>query len=79
MIEFKNPPAQNRRGVSQETQDIIDALRSRPGDWALIKKDSTASIATFWNKKPGIEAKSSSIGKKNGKSDIYASWVGEAS
>ena len=77
MIEFKNPPAaRGNSGPRQETLDIIAALQSRPGEWALIKKDSSAAITTQWKKREGIEAKSSTIGKLAGKVDVYARWVG---
>lgn len=77
MIEFKNPPTAGKsRGRGAETDLIIAALKSRPGEWALIKTDVTASSATPWKKREGIEARSSSVGKPEGKADIYARWVG---
>ena len=49
MIEFKNPPTSNgRKGPREKTQIILDALQSRPGECALIKKDVTASSGTNW-------------------------------
>ena len=77
MIEFKNPPTSNgRKGPREKTQIILDALQSRPGEWALIKKDVTASSGTNWKKREGLEVRVSSIGKPEGKWDIYARWVG---
>ena len=78
-IEFKNPPVKKGRSESQETLEIISALQSRPGDWALNKANASLGMATFWNRKQGIEAKSSTIDKAQGKCDIYARWVGEES
>ena len=78
-IEFRNPPVgkTTSRGIGSETQAIIDALRSRPGQWALIKSDVNPNTTQWWKKRPGIEAKSSTIGKPKNKCDVYARWVGE--
>jgi hypothetical protein len=78
-IEFKNPPLgkTTTRSVSSETQAIIEALRGRPGEWALIKQDVSISATTWWKKRPGLEARSSTIGKAKNKCDVYARWVGE--
>ena len=80
MIVFKNPPqsAHGNSGPRDKTVQILSALQSRPGEWALIKEDVSAATGTLWNKRPGIEARSSSIGKTNGRYDIYARWVGES-
>lgn len=77
-IEFKNPPEStaSKRGNGEETQAIIDALQARPGEWALIRKDVNPNATAWWKKKPGIEAKSSTIDKPKNKVDIYARWVG---
>jgi len=79
-IEFKNPPARKKvePRVGAETQSIIDALQSRPGEWALIKKDVNPNSTTWWKKRPGIEAKSSTIGKPKNRVDVYARWIGYA-
>ena len=77
-IVFKNPPTPNRRGPSPETQGIIVALKARPGEWALVKEDVSAAAGTAWKKRDGFQVKVSSIGKPEGKWDIYARWVGEA-
>jgi len=77
-IEFKNPPARTVRGQAPETTAILDALQSRPGDWALIKTDVSAAAGSAWSKRDGIEVRVTSIGKPKGKWDIYARWVGTA-
>lgn len=77
MIEFKNPPtAKVVRRVGPETQAILDALKARPGQWALIKEDTNPNTTSWWKKRPGIEAKSSTIGKPKNRVDVYARWVG---
>ena len=75
-IEFKNPPERTGRGQAPETTAILDALQSRPGDWALIKKDVSSAAGTSWKKREGLEIRVSSIGKAAGKWDIYARWIG---
>jgi hypothetical protein len=80
-IEFKNPPVSeiSKRGLGAETQSVIDALKARPGEWALIKKDVNPSVSTWCKKHAGIEAKASTIGHPKGKCDVYARWVGATS
>lgn len=77
-IQFKNPPASTTRPTrrSPETQAVFDALQARPGEWALLREDTYPATTTWWKKQPGIEAKSSTIGKPKGKVDVYARWVG---
>jgi hypothetical protein len=79
VIQFKNPPAPKKappRQPSDRTQGVLDALMARPGEWALITEDTYPATTTWWKKQPGIEAKSSTIGKPKGKCDTYARWVG---
>jgi len=75
-IEFKNPPAVTGRGRAVETQNILDALHSRPGAWALIKTDVSAASGTAWKKHEGLEVRVTSIGKAKGKWDVYARYIG---
>jgi len=79
-IEFKNPPVSEKpgRGIGPETQATINALKARPGEWALIKKDVNPSVSTWWKKRAGIEAKASTIGHAKGRCDVYARWIGDA-
>lgn len=35
-IRFEDPPTPHRRGPSKEYQAIAEALRARPGEWAII-------------------------------------------
>ena len=78
-IQWKTPPVAPKQGYSPEaeTQEIMDALRSNPGNWALIKEDTYPNTTSRWKKRPGFEAKSSKVGKTNGKGDVYARYVGE--
>jgi hypothetical protein len=77
-IEFKNPPVSEakKRGAGADTLAVIEALKSRPGEWALIKQDVNVNACSWWKKREGIEAKASTIGKPKNKCDVYARWVG---
>lgn len=79
-VTFQNPPAPAKwvHPVSEATQAILDALQSRPGEWALIKENVNVNVSTWWKKRPGIEAKASTVGKTKNKCDVYARYVGEA-
>lgn len=78
-IQWKTPPEAPKQTYSpaSDTQEIIDALRANPGTWALVKEDTYPNITTRWKKRPGFEAKSSKVGKTNGKFDVYVRYVGE--
>lgn len=79
MIEFVDPPKPTKvRGVTAETKAILDALKSRPGVWALIKKDASTSAVTHWGRRDGVESKGVTAGKTKGRCDVYARWVGES-
>jgi len=79
VIEFRNPPVgkKTKRGLGKETLEVVAALKARPGEWALIKRDVYVNTTSFWKKMPGVEAKSSTIDKPKNICDVYARWVGE--
>jgi len=78
VIEWKNPPAKPEQPgkIGPENLAIMEALKDNAGTWALIKRDTYPSVTTWWKKLPGYEAKSSGVGKENGKWDVYARYVG---
>lgn len=75
-IEWETPPAPKR-------QDFADALRARPGDWAVFLRSANPSIAANINRgysrsfQPAelFEARSVNVG--SGLADIYVRYVGE--
>lgn len=79
-VTWQEPPARPKQTYTPdpETIAIIEALQANPGKWALIKTDTYPNITSRWKKRPGIEAKSSNVGKDNGKWDVYARYIGEA-
>lgn len=78
-IEWKSPPKKPERvyEIGPENLAIMDALKANRGEWALIKRDTFPSTTAWWKKLPGFEARSSRIGKTNGKWDVYARYVGK--
>lgn len=79
-IEWKTPPTKPGRDykIGPENQEIIDTLKGNRGQWALIKTDTYPNVTAWWKKLPGFEARSTRIGKTNGKWDVYARYVGKA-
>lgn len=77
-IQWQNPPARPKQAHTPGTENtaIIEALKQNPGQWALIKTDTYPSVTTWWKNRPGFEARSSKVGKDNGKWDVYARYVG---
>lgn len=47
-ISWEAPPPKTRvaREPDRRWMDIAEALRSRPGEWAVVSRDSSASIVT---------------------------------
>lgn len=77
-IKFQNPPTTNyERPIGPEKQAVLDTLKGRPGEWALIRENVNVNVSTWWKKQHGIQAKASTIGKDKGKCDVYARYVGE--
>ena len=76
-LKFQAPPKTKYvRPLGPETQAVMDQLQANPGEWALIKENVNVSVSTWWKRRPGIEAKASTIGKPKSKCDVYARWVG---
>lgn len=87
VVKFKNPPRQSGhgrpRGASRHPA-IAEALRGRPGRWALVMEGVASSNAT--NIKQGTNAAYAPAGdfeatvhkRPDGKYDIYARFVGES-
>ena len=71
----------SRRGHATEvfTDEVRDTLRSRPGEWAVIHKSSSASLAQLIRTRDaGFEAVSRVTGTGDEKYSIFARYVGEA-
>lgn len=73
--EWKEPPAP-RAGLSRrhDIDQMVEKLKSRPGQWALVSKNASPSVAAW--KSRGCETKtvSAGLGYERGKCDSYARW-----
>lgn len=84
-LKFVAPPEATRGGGPRKSREIAEALRARPGEWALVAEGVGPSIAH--NIKHGSVSVYQPAGSfeavsrkgKNGRSDIYARYVGGAS
>ena len=78
-IQWAEPPAR-RRGRPEKWLAVCDALRERPGEWALIRRGRTSDAQPWRDGRiagtmPGeFEATTRSAG--DGKYDIYVRYVG---
>lgn len=78
VVLWQNPPTKPKRDyeLGEENLKITQELMSNPGQWALIKQDTYPNVTAWWKRRPGFEARSSKVGKDNGKWDVYARYVG---
>lgn len=80
-ITFENPPADRRGRHGKDWDAVADALRARPGEWALVATTSPSLSAEIKNgrraafRPPG--AFESTVRKNGKKHDIYVRYVGE--
>ncbi|HET6916873.1 MAG TPA: hypothetical protein VFH56_12355 [Acidimicrobiales bacterium] len=85
-IKWAEPPSDGRARRSDQTDwsAIADALRARPGEWALIQQDVSTSVASqvrrgyYKGFTPGeFEAVSRSRAEySKWRGDIYARYIG---
>lgn len=78
-IIWQAPPAKTvvRRKGGVRAQ-FIEALKARPGEWAIYGGPQYASVGTELKRAyPGVDACSRK--RPDGKFDVYARWIGEAS
>lgn len=80
-IKWGDPPFATKGAGSGKYVPLLDAVRSRPGEWACIGRHS-ASIATSIKRgitqgaRPG-EFEATSRNQSGGKADIYVRYVGD--
>lgn len=83
-IKWEEPPADGRR---QTRWDLVAAaLRERPGEWAMVKENTSSSTAVnislgrliSFRPAGAFEARSVKAAKEGGeRRDVYARFVGE--
>ena len=70
----------SRRGYATEvfTDEVRDTLRSRPGEWAVIHKAASPSLAYLIRRRDaGFEAAPRVTGTGDERYSIFARYVGE--
>lgn len=70
-IKWEEPDA-TRRG-NGEYAALADALKARPGEWALVSENSHASVTGHLKRRYGLEAVARET--KDGRAKIYARFV----
>ena len=76
-VEWVDPPARRAGMGTLFTPEVIAALKSRPGEWACIRRSaSTASGAsTYVKRNPQFEARSVTVSRDPLRHDLYARYV----
>lgn len=72
------PPAKFGSRYAARLNEIVDALKARPGDWALLgASKQTSGLGSASLRKRGCKIAVRT--RPDGQYDIYARWVGDAS
>jgi hypothetical protein len=73
-IEWADPPPSGRSGPRRSrVRDVVDQLKQRPGQWAIVSRSVTASATTNW-KRHGCETRMRRTEPGSSRVDIYARW-----
>lgn len=74
----KDLPTQRRGGPRGKAKQFVEALQTKPGTWAVYKRQSKrfTGRAVYEKTYPGTEWTARSI---KGKVVIYARWIGKKS
>ena len=79
-LKWQDPPVHGKAG--RDWAAIVEQLKSRPGQWALVAEVAPVSTANSirtgilkaWRPVGAFEARGTNT--KNGRADIYARYVG---
>lgn len=71
-IKWQEPPENNRSKWSE----IADALRGRPGQWALVKTSATNGAFGQYKARLGLEFEIVTRRNNEGNVDFYARFIG---
>lgn len=76
-IVWQDPP-ETPRGMSGRCRQFVEALKSRPGEWALYPTpmSSAGSATTYRTTYPEVEW--TVRVRPDRKYDMYGRWIGEA-
>lgn len=72
-IQFQDPPPKTYPGRAKEVMEAVEALKLRPGQWALVRRagDKGGTPSTW--RRLGCEITT----RQNGDGvDVYARWPG---
>lgn len=74
-LKWETPDVARGKGMRGRWPAIIEQLKERPGEWAVVDEDASPNITTFLKSRYGVEAVARGV--KNGRAErIYARWVG---
>ncbi|ALJ19541.1 hypothetical protein [Microbacterium sp. No. 7] len=74
IIKWEEPPARKYGGgSSSKWTKVIEQLKKRPGEWALVAEGVGASLAGHL-KRRGLEAVSRNAREGGANASIYARW-----
>ena len=78
-IEFVDPPPKatgNDKRAAARNAAVLAQLKARPGEWALVKHDTTDTAGSTWRRQ-GCEVTTRTTGHREGRRvvDVYARWV----
>lgn len=79
-IEWEKPPADGRGSARSINVEFRDALMERPGEWAVMRRDTAQSYTGGLRGRPfwaGFEFTARK--QENGRYTTYARYVGEVS
>lgn len=73
-IKWEEPqPVSARNRRSSTYAPMVEELKKRPGQWAVVAEDAAPTITSYLKKVYGVEA--TARGVKNGRAEkIYARW-----
>lgn len=77
VIDWAEPPAVSRGARPSKFDPVIEALKEKPGEWALVLEDVNSASARVFIKK-GCEITTRSTGKNDGKVNVYARFPGDS-
>lgn len=73
--EWKEPPAP-RAGLARrgDIDRIVEKLKERPGEWALVARNTSPSVASWKARGCDTKTVTAGLGYKKARCDIYARW-----
>lgn len=73
-VQWVDPPASKRGTRVSKYQPIIEAVKERPNEWALVMEDVNAASAKVFTTN-GLRITTRSTGNSDGKVNVWAMYV----